>query len=83
MNTELHAQNLQRFSELEARMKALEVELRENTTTTREVRELMEVARSGFKVLGWLGIAAKWITAIAGAAAALWALWHGVKPPGG
>lgn len=69
------------------RMKAIELELRDNTTTTREVRDLLEIGRSGFKVLGWMGVLAKWIAAVAGAAAAIWGLLHlgdagGVKPPG-
>lgn len=80
---DLHSQNGRRFKEIDDRMKAIEDELRENTTVTREVKELMEIGRSGFKVLGWIGVLAKWISAIAGAALALWGLWHGVKPPGG
>ena len=90
---DLHSQNLRRFEEIEAqlakgaeRMTAIERELRDNTTVTREVRELMELGRNGFKVLGWLGIAAKWVGSLAAAAAAVWALvyaaMHGGKPPG-
>lgn len=89
---DLHSQNLRRFQEIESqlargaeRMAALERELRDNTTVTREVRELMELGRNGFKVLGWLGVAAKWVGSLAAAAAAVWALvyaaMHG-KPPG-
>jgi hypothetical protein len=90
---DLHNQNLRRFQEIEAqlakggrRMEAIERELRDNTSVTREVRELMELGRSGFKVLGWLGVAAKWVGSLAAAAAAVWALvyaaTHGGKPPG-
>lgn len=68
------------------RMKAIEDELRQNTDTTREVRELMELGRSGFKVLGFFGVAAKWVGAIAAAFVSVWGLiytiTHGGKPPG-
>jgi hypothetical protein len=89
---DLHSQNLRRFAEIEAqmakgaeRMEAIERELRDNTQVTREVRELMVLGRNGFKVLGWFGIAAKWVGSLAAAVAAVWALvyaaLHG-KPPG-
>lgn len=84
---ELHV--IRRFEAIEDRldrgsdrMKAIEVELRENTDTTKEVRELLEVGRSGFKVLGWIGVAAKWLGGVAVAVGAIWSLLHGVQPPG-
>jgi len=91
---DLHALHvIRRFESIEARldrgsdrMQAIELELRDNTTTTREVRELLELGRNGFKVLGWIGTVARWLTAIAAAAAAIWGLFHmgdaGGKPPG-
>jgi hypothetical protein len=90
---ELHIENLRRFSEIDAqfakgaeRMAAIERELQNNTQVTREVRELMELGRNGFKVLGWFGVAAKWVGSLAAAVAAVWALvyaaMHGGKPPG-
>lgn len=74
MSNEWHAQNLRRFKEIDDRMKAMELELRENTRTTREVRELMELARSGFKVLGWFGSFVKWVGGLSAAAVAIWGL---------
>lgn len=84
---ELHV--IRRFEAIEDRldrgsdrMKAIEQELRENTDTTKEVRELLEVGRSGFKVLGWMGAAAKWLGGVAVAVGAIWSVLHGVQPPG-
>jgi hypothetical protein len=92
---DLHALHvIRRFEAIEdrldrgsERMKALELELQANTATTREVRELMELGRNGFKVLGWLGGAAKWLGGLAAAGGAIWTAFymatHGGKPPGG
>jgi len=67
------------------RMDRMQTELNANTEITREVRDLMNAARVGFKVLGGLGTAAKWIAAIASAAAAVWGLiyaaTHGGQMP--
>jgi predicted sugar kinase len=41
----------------------------------REMAEAMNSMKGGVKVLGWLERPAKWIAAMAGAAAALYALW--------
>ena len=91
---DLHALHvIRRFEAIEDRldrgsdrMKAIELELRDNTATTKEVRELLELGRNGFKVLGWIGTAARWVAAIAAAAAAVWGLFHlgdgGGRPPG-
>jgi hypothetical protein len=85
---------LRRFEEIQDRldrgsdrMKALELELRANTATTNEVRELLVLGRSGFKVLGWFGKAVKWVGGIFAAGGAIWSAiymaTHGGKPPGG
>jgi len=91
---DLHALHIiRRFEAIEGRldrgsdrMRSIELELRENTTTTREVRDLLEIGRSGFKVLGWFGKAVKWFGGLAAAGGALWtAIYmatHGGKPPG-
>lgn len=90
---DLHSMHvIRRFESIEDRldrgsdrMKAIEIELHENTKTTKEVRELLELGRNGFKVLGYLGTAAKWVTAIAAAVAAVWTLYltfkNGGPPP--
>jgi archaellum component FlaC len=41
----------------------------------RDIAEAMNSMKGGVKVLGWLERPAKWIAAMAGAAAALYALW--------
>lgn len=68
-----------------ARMDQMQREMAANTDVTVEIRELMAAARVGFKVLGGLGIAAKWVAAIASAAAAVYGLiyaaTHGGQMP--
>lgn len=86
MNTDVKLptdSELARLDSIESRMDALDAALKGNTAATlegnRDVRELLEIfqaVRGGFKVLGWLGTAAKWIAAVVGAAGALWAVWH-------
>lgn len=56
------------------RMQDLRNELAANTVITNEVRELLEVGKNGLKVLGWIGVGAKWVGAIAGALVAVWSL---------
>jgi hypothetical protein len=41
----------------------------------RDIAEAMNSMKGGVKVLGWLERPARWIAAMAGAAAALYALW--------
>lgn len=41
----------------------------------KDMAETMVAMRGGVQVLGWLERPAKWVAAIAGAAAALYALW--------
>ena len=54
---------------------------RENTAITRDIKDLLDAARLGFKVLGGLGVFIKWAGGIAAGLAALWALiHHGPKP---
>jgi len=66
------------------RMTAIELELRNNTQLTAEVREILAFARTGLRVLGAIGMAASWFAKIAagiGAAYALYqALRHGTPP---
>lgn len=75
---------------LEERVNAVEAALKENTRATlegnRDAREMLEIfqaVRGGFKVLGWLGAVAKWVGGVLGAVGALYAAWHhstGGKP---
>ena len=81
-HTDRRAPDPWRFK-MEAKFNVLRAEVAANTTITNEilatiedVREILNAARGAFKVLNWLGIVAKWVAAIAGAVAAVWALWH-------
>lgn len=68
-----------------ARMDRMEAELSANTAITVQVRDLLQALRGGLRVLGWLGVAAKWIGGIAAAVTAVWALIHALihsgRPP--
>lgn len=55
------------------RMDRIERALGENTEATLEVRDLINTVQAGFKVLGWFGVAAKWIGTLATAGAAVYA----------
>lgn len=61
------------------RMTAIEVELRNNTDLTADVKALLEAARVGLKVLGWMGSAATWAAKIATAIGAVYAAWQLIK----
>lgn len=67
------------------RMDTIEKQLEANTAVTIEVRDILDAIKGGFKFLGWLAIAAKWLGMLAGAAASIYALWysitHGGRPP--
>lgn len=64
---------LERGSE---RMAAIEMGMAENTRITRDVHELLELGRNGLRVLGYLGVAARWVGGIAAAVAAVFGAWH-------
>lgn len=74
------------------RMEAIESQLVENTRLTienteitKDIKEVLDAARLGFKVIGGLGSLAKWTGSIAAALAAIWGfvylLTHGGVPP--
>jgi len=70
----------------DSRMGGLEHELSKNSTTTTEVREILDTARAGLHVLGGIGTLVRWAGYLAAAGAALYTGWymltHGGKPPG-
>lgn len=70
-----------------ARVETIEAKLDTNTEVTTEVRDFLAAFKGGFKVLGWLGVGAKWVGGMAGAAAAVYTAWYmlthgGQMPPG-
>jgi hypothetical protein len=63
------------------RMKAIEMALVENTAVTQDVLEIITTAKGFFKVLGYVGEAAKWLVGIAAGVGTLWSVWpHGTPP---
>lgn len=63
----------------EKRLARLEVAMQTNTqiiqtikVDTSEFLEVFKAMKGGFKVLGWLGAAAKWIATLGGALLGLW-----------
>ena len=72
-----------RLSLGDQRMSSIEMNLAKNTELTSDIHEILDVTRSGFKVLGWLGDVAKWVTKIAAAAGTIWGLHNIIKHGGG
>lgn len=72
----------QRLERGDKRMASIEAEVSKNTAITAEIKEILDAARLGFKVLGGLGVALKWAAGIAAALGTLWAIFHngGPKP---
>jgi hypothetical protein len=75
----------QRLARGDARMASIESDLSANTAITREIRDLMDAARLGLRMLGGLGQVAKWSGMVATAAVAIYTavymLLHGGQPP--
>ena len=57
-------------------------ELALNTATTEQVRDLLDVGRSGLRVLGWLGAVARWLGYVASGIAAVWAAIYAITHGG-
>jgi hypothetical protein len=72
------------MSKGEGRMSAIEAELKMNSATTAEVRDILSTARGAFRLFGWIGVAVKWLGVIAATISALYVaaytVTHG-KPP--
>ena len=70
-----------RLEEGAGRMDKQETLLAENTAATKEVLEIVTMAKGFFKALGHIGNAIKWVTGLAASVAALWSIWpHGAPP---
>lgn len=69
-------QGRERMGRIEASVAENTALTREGTAVTQEVRELMELGKAGFKVLGWLGAGAKWLGVIATAGVALYSAFY-------
>ena len=71
-----------RLDACDERMTRIESDLRTNTAATEQIRsntadlvEFFQAAQGAFKVLNWIGRAAKPLTYIATLCASLWGLW--------
>lgn len=61
------------------RLGAMEAALNAATETTAEVRDILQVAKAGLKVLGGIGTAVRWLGYLSTAALAMWAAFTAVK----
>ncbi len=60
-------------AEMQEKIERMERELRENTSITRELRDILVTVKSGARMFGWIGSAIKWISGVVAAVVALWA----------
>jgi hypothetical protein len=65
-----------RFEHGEARMTRIETLLTTNNSATEEVREIVVLGKSFFKVLGYIGNAVKWLVGLGAAVGGAWTAWH-------
>ena len=74
-----------RLDQGSARMDQFGKALSLNTEITSDIRDIVLAARTGFKVLGWLGMVFKWVGVIAAAGVAIYtaayAMLHGGATP--
>ena len=68
-NTQMTQETLAGIDAIKALIAQLDI------PSLREMADAVNTMKGGIRVLGWLERPAKWIAAIAGAAAALYALW--------
>lgn len=62
-------------AEMQEKIERMERELKENTSITRELRDIMVTIKSGARMLGWFGAAIKWLSGVVAAGVALWAMF--------
>ena len=63
------------------RMDAIEASIAENTRITKEIKEILDLGKSFFTILGYVAKVAKWIAAIGSGIAVVYAIAHGSIPP--
>ena len=68
-------------AEMQAKIERLEAKIDENTSLTRELKEILQTLRGGWKFMGWIGRAVKWCVGLATGAYGLWTLFthHGTR----
>lgn len=69
-----------RLADGDKRMCAIEKELKDQTETLGELRELLTLGKNGLRVLGWLGGGVVWVakavTAVGAAGGAVYLMWY-------
>lgn len=75
-----------RLDAIEARLDAIEAGTRDSLAATlegnRDAREMLEIfqaVKGGFRVLGWLATAVRWAGYLAAGAAAIYGAWHAIQ----
>lgn len=71
-----------RLNAIEAQQRVMAVNLAANTTITQEVKELLEMGRTAFKLADYIGRFVRWTCGLAAAAAAAYAAWQTFKGGG-
>lgn len=73
----------ERLTRLEQNQIAMGVHLTENTNVTKasnallgDIKAIFEAVKMGLRVLGWIGIAAKWLGSIAVGVGTVVGFWH-------
>lgn len=72
----------QRLDAGSTRMASIEAALATNTEITQDIHDVIVAARVGFRVLGGLGQAVKWLGMVATGALGLWAFLLALKQGG-
>lgn len=83
---ESHADLEKQLSSMQGRITAVESSLAANTLITRNIQddtiELLDIIRSvkgGFKVMGWMGVLAKWVASLLAVFGAIYAFVQNIK----
>lgn len=70
------------MDDIKRRLAIVEKSLIENTEITAEIRDIMSTAKTGFRVLGWIGIAAKWLATMSLAISSVYGVWYAITHGG-
>jgi hypothetical protein len=71
----------ERLARGDSRMSAIERDIRENTTSTNRVLEIVVMGEGFFRVMGHIGRILKWALAIGASIAAIIAAWKSGATP--
>jgi hypothetical protein len=71
-----------RLNAIEAQQRAMAVNLAANTEITKEVKELLELGRTAFRLADYVGRFVRWTCGIAAAVGAAYAAWQAARGGG-